>query len=43
MADPNGYTGIGAEGVRPLLALLRKENYRAWSTKLKVQLKGMDC
>ena len=25
------------------MAILKKDNYRAWSTKLKVQLKVMDC
>ena len=42
MADTLGNSGIRAEGIRPV-ALLRKENYRAWSSKLKAQLKVMDC
>ena len=42
MADPAGISGIRATGLRPL-AILKKDNYRAWSTKLKVQLKVMDC
>ena len=42
MADPGGNSGIGADGIRPL-AILRKDNYRAWSSKLKSQLKVMDC
>ena len=42
MADPMANSGIRAEGIRPV-ALLRKENYRAWSSKLKAQLKVMDC
>ena len=37
-----GNSGIKAEGVRPV-ALLRKDNYKAWSTKLKAQLRVMDC
>ena len=42
MADPNANSGIRAAGLRPV-AKLKKDNYRAWSTKLKVQLKVMDC
>ena len=42
MADNPGNSCITAEGIRPV-ALLRKENYRAWSSKLKAQLKVMDC
>ena len=42
MADPLGNSGIRAEGLRPV-TLLKKDNYRAWSTKLKSQLKVMDC
>ena len=39
MADP---AGIRATGLRPV-AILKKENYRSWAVKLKVQLKVMDC
>ena len=42
MADVLGNSGIRAEGIRPL-AILRKDNYRAWSSKLKTQLKVMDA
>ena len=42
MADPAGNSGIRAEGSRPV-AFLKKDNYRSWSTKLKSQLKVMDC
>ena len=42
MADPNANSGIRAEVGRPL-AMLRKDNYRAWASKLKAQLKVMDC
>ena len=42
MADAVANIGIRAEGIRPL-ATLRKDNYRAWSSKLKAQLKVMDC
>ena len=42
MADPAGISGIRATGLRPL-AILKKDNYRAWSTKLKVELKIKDC
>ena len=42
MADPVGISGIRATRLRPV-AILKKDNYRSWSTKLKVQLKVMDC
>ena len=42
MADPAGISGLKATGLRPV-AIHKKDNYRAWSTKLKVQLKVMDC
>ena len=42
MADPCGISGIRAAWLR-LVAILKKDNYREWSTKLKVQLKVMDC
>ena len=42
MADNKGNSGIRADGIRPL-AVLRKDNYRAWCSKLKAQLKVMDC
>ena len=42
MADLAGISGIRAEGVRPV-AELKKDNYRAWSTKMKAQLKVMEC
>ena len=42
MADPNGISGIRATGLCPV-AILKKDNYRSWSVKLKVQLKVMDC
>ena len=44
MADATGNSGIRASdgGMRPI-AILRKDNYRAWSSKLKSQLKVMDC
>ena len=42
MADPAGISGIRATGLR-LVAIIEKDNYRSWSTKLKVQLKVMDC
>ena len=42
MADPCGISGIRAAWLR-LVAILKKDNYRAWSTKLKVELKVMDC
>ena len=43
MADPNAInSGIRADSIRPL-ATLRKDNYRAWSSKLKMQLKVIDC
>ena len=41
MADPAGISGIRATGLRPV-AILKKDNYRSWSVKLKVQLKVMD-
>ena len=37
-----GNSGIRAEGYRPM-SVLRKDNYRAWSSKTKSQLKVMDC
>ena len=42
MTDSSGNSGIRAEVARPL-ALLRKDNYRAWKSKVKAQLKVMDC
>ena len=42
MADPAGISGIRAIGLHPV-AILKKENYRSWAVKLKVQLKVMDC
>ena len=42
MADPAGNSGIRATGLRPV-AILRKDNYKSWAVKLKVQLKVMDC
>ena len=42
MADNIGNSGIRADGHRPM-AVLRKDNYRAWSSKSKAQLKVMDC
>ena len=42
MADNSGNSGIRAEGYRPM-SVLRKDNYRAWSSKTKSQLKVMDC
>ena len=42
MADPPGINGIRATGLRPV-AILKKDNYRSWAMKLKVQLKVMDC
>ena len=42
MADPTGISGITAAGLRPV-AILKKDNYRAWAMKLKVQLKVMKC
>ena len=41
MADNIGNDGIRADGMRPT-AVLRKDNYRAWGSKLKAQLKVMD-
>ena len=37
-----GNSGIRAEGYRPM-SVLRKDDYRAWSSKSKSQLKVMDC
>ena len=42
MADNTGDSGIRVDGMR-LVAILRKDDYRAWSSKLKSQLKVMDC
>ena len=42
MADPAGNSGIRATGLRPV-AILKKDNYKSWAVKLKVQLKVMDC
>ena len=44
MADPNGNIGIRASdgGMRPV-AILKKDNYKAWSSKMKSSLKVMDC
>ena len=43
MADPGiPNSGIRADNMRPL-AVLRKDNYRAWCSKLKAQLKVNDC
>ena len=42
MADPAGISGIRATGLHPV-AILKKDNYRSWSVKLKVQLKVMEC
>ena len=42
MADPAGISGIRATGLRPV-AILKKDNYRSWAIKLKVELKIMDC
>ena len=42
MADPSGISGMRAEGSRPV-ALLRGDNYKAWSTKMKAQLKVLEC
>ena len=41
MADPEGNSGIRADMGRPL-AMPRKDNYRAWASKLKAQLKVSD-
>ena len=41
MADPAGIIGIRATGLRPV-AILKKDDYRSWAVKLKVQLKVMD-
>ena len=42
MADPAGISGIRATGLRPV-AILKKDTYRSWAVKLKVQLEVMDC
>ena len=44
MADAIGNSGIRASdgGMRPV-AILRKDNYKAWSSKLKSSLKVMSC
>ena len=42
MADPGGISGIRATGLRPV-AILKKDNYKSWAVKLKVQLKVMEC
>ena len=42
MADPAGSNGIRATGLNPV-AILKKDNYRSWVVKLKVQLKVMEC
>ena len=41
MDDPEGNSGMRADMGRPL-AMLRKDNYRAWASKLKAQLKVSD-
>ena len=41
MANPEGNSGIRADMGRPL-AMLRKDNYRAWAFKLNAQLKVSD-
>ena len=41
MANNIGNSGIRADGYRPT-AVLRKDNYRAWSSKSKAQLKVME-
>ena len=41
MADPVGNSGIRADMGRPP-AMLRKDNYIAWASKLKAQLKVSD-
>ena len=44
MTDPAGNCGIRASvGGMRAVAILRKDNYRAWSSTLKSQLKVMDC
>ena len=42
MADQIGNSGIRATRLRPV-AILKKDNYRSWLVKLKVQLKVMEC
>ena len=42
MADPAGISGMIATGLRPV-TILKKDNYRSWAVKLKVELKVMDC
>ena len=42
MADSAGNSGIRAESSRPV-ALLKDDNYKAWSTKMKAQLKVIEC
>lgn len=42
MADPGGISGIRATGLRPV-AILKRDNYRSWAVKLKVQLMVMEC
>ena len=42
MADLAGISGIRATGLHPV-AILKKDNYRSWAVKLKVQVKVMDC
>ena len=42
MTDPVGISGIRATGLRPV-AILKKDNYRSWAVKMKVQLKVMGC
>ena len=42
MADPRGIRGIRVTRLRPA-AILKKDNYKSWAVKLKVQLKVMEC
>ena len=42
LTDNTGKSGIRADGIRPV-AVLRKENNRAWCSKMKAQQKFMDC
>ena len=42
MADPAVFSGIRAIELHPV-AILKKDNYRSWAVKLKVQLKVMEC
>ena len=42
MADPTSISGIRVESSRPV-ALLRGDNYKAWSTEMKAQLKVIEC